>query len=162
MDVLLPRWEADGAMSAAFAVTALQKRFRTRFGRTESVALDGVDLEVPRGEAFGLIGPNGAGKTTFIKCLLAITHPDSGTVELLGGRPEDPRSRARVGYLPERLALPGAWTPRAFLASVARLKGLAADRASTDGLLARVGLSEAGDRKIRGFSKGMRQRLGLA
>ena len=50
-------------MPAAFAVTALQKRFRTRFGRTEAVALDGVELEVPRGEAFGLIGPNGAGKT---------------------------------------------------------------------------------------------------
>jgi ABC-2 type transport system ATP-binding protein len=149
-------------MPAAFAVASLHKRFRTRFGRTESVALDGVDLEVPRGEAFGLIGPNGAGKTTFIKCLLAIVHPDAGSVELLGGRPEDPRSRARVGYLPERLALPGAWTPRAFLASVSRLKGLAPDRAATDGLLARVGLADAGERKIRGFSKGMRQRLGLA
>ncbi len=149
-------------MSAAFAVTSLHKRFRTRFGRTESVALDGVDLEVPRGEAFGLIGPNGAGKTTFIKCLLAIAHPDSGAVELLGGRPEDPRSRARVGYLPERLTLPGAWTPRAFLASVARLKGLRPQRAGLDALLQRLGIAEAGDRRIRGFSKGMRQRLGLA
>ena len=149
-------------MPAAFAVTALQKRFRTRFGRTEAVALDGVELEVPRGEAFGLIGPNGAGKTTFIKCLLGIAHPDAGAVELLGGRPEDPRSMARVGYLPERLTLPGAWTARAFLASVARLKGLAPHRAAMDALLARVGLAEVGERKIRGFSKGMRQRLGLA
>jgi len=149
-------------MPAAFAVTSLHKRFRTRFGRTESVALDGVDLEVPRGEAFGLIGPNGAGKTTFIKCLLGIAHPDAGRVELLGGRPEDPRSRARVGYLPERLTLPGAWTPRAFLASVARLKALRPERSGLDGLLQRVGLADAGDRKIRGFSKGMRQRLGLA
>jgi hypothetical protein len=98
VDVAPPRWEALGPMPAAFAVTSLHKRFRTRFGRTESVALDGVDLQVPRGEAFGLIGPNGAGKTTFIKCLLGIAHPDSGAVELLGGRPEDPRSRARVGY----------------------------------------------------------------
>jgi len=149
-------------MPAAFAVTSLHKRFRTRFGRTESVALDGVDLEVPRGEAFGLIGPNGAGKTTFIKCLLGIAHPDRGAVELLGRRPEDPRSRARVGYLPERLALPGAWTPRAFLASVTRLKDLRVERAGLDALLARVGLAEAGGRRIRGFSKGMRQRLGLA
>jgi len=149
-------------MPAAFAVTSLHKRFRTRFGRTESVALDGVDLEVPRGEAFGLIGPNGAGKTTFIKCLLGISHPDSGSVELLGARPEDPRSRARVGYLPERLTLPGAWTPRAFLASVTRLKGLRPERSSLDGLLQRVGLPDAGERRIRGFSKGMRQRLGLA
>ena len=149
-------------MPAAFAVSSLHKRFRTRFGRTESVALDGVDLEVPRGEAFGLIGPNGAGKTTFIKCLLGVSHPDSGGVELLGGRPQDPRSRARVGYLPERLALPGAWTPHAFLASVTRLKRLRPERSELDGLLQRVGLSDAGHRKIRGFSKGMRQRLGLA
>ena len=149
-------------MPAAFAVTSLHKRFRTRFGRTESVALDGVDLEVPRGEAFGLIGPNGAGKTTFIKCLLGISHPDSGRVELLGGRPEDPRSRARVGYLPERLTLPGAWTPRAFLASVTRLKKLRPERSTLDGLIQRVGLADAAERRIRGFSKGMRQRLGLA
>ena len=147
---------------AAFAVASLHKRFRVRFGRTEAVALDGVDLEVPRGEAFGLIGPNGAGKTTFIKCLLAITHPDGGSVELLGGTPEDPASRARVGYLPERLALPGAWTPRAFLASVARLKRLDPSRSGLEALLVRVGLAEARERKIRGFSKGMRQRLGLA
>ena len=149
-------------MPAAFAVATLHKRFRSRFGRTESVALDGVDLEVPRGEAFGLIGPNGAGKTTFIKCLLGIAHPDSGEVALLGGRPEDPRVRARVGYLPERLTLPGAWTPRAFLGSVARLKRLRPERAGVDALLGRVGLSDAGERRIRGFSKGMRQRLGLA
>src|SRR6185369_3728126 len=149
-------------MPAAFAVTSLHKRFRTRFGRSEAVALDGVDLEVPRGEAFGLIGPNGAGKTTFIKCLLGISHPDSGQVELLGGRPEDPRSRARVGYLPERLTLPGAWTPRAFLASVTRLKRLRPQRPALDALLERVGLSDAAERRIRGFSKGMRQRLGLA
>ena len=149
-------------MPAAFAVTSLHKRFRTRFGRPDSVALDGVDLEVPRGEAFGLIGPNGAGKTTFIKCLLGIAHPDAGAVELLGGRPEDPRSRARVGYLPERLALPGAWTPRAFLASVARLKALRPERAGLEALLQQLGLGDAGERKIRGFSKGMRQRLGLA
>ena len=149
-------------MPAAFAVSSLHKRFRTRFGRTESVALDGVNLEVPRGETFGLIGPNGAGKTTFIKCLLGISHPDSGGVELLGGRPQDPRSRARVGYLPERLTLPGAWTPYAFLASVTRLKRLRPERSELDGLLQRVGLSDAGHRKIRGFSKGMRQRLGLA
>jgi len=130
-------------MPAAFAVSSLHKRFRTRFGRTESVALDGVNLEVPRGETFGLIGPNGAGKTTFIKCLLGISHPDSGGVELLGGRPQDPRSRARVGYLPERLALPGAWTPHAFLASVTRLKHLRPERSELDGLLQRVGLGLA-------------------
>jgi len=149
-------------MSAALAVSALQKRFHSGLRGAVTVALDGVDLEVPRGEAFGLIGPNGAGKTTFIKCLLGITHPDAGTVHLLDGSPHDPAVRARVGYLPERLTLPGAWTPRAFLASVSRLKGLRPDLSVLDGLLHRVGLTESATLRIRGFSKGMRQRLGLA
>jgi ABC-2 type transport system ATP-binding protein len=149
-------------LPAALEVTDLHKRFRSPLGRVEAVALDGVDLEVPAGEAFGLIGPNGAGKTTFIKCLLAICAPDAGTVSLLGGPPERAASRARVGYLPERLALPGAWTPRAFLASVARLKGIPPDPPALEALLDRVGLAEATGRRIRGFSKGMRQRLGLA
>jgi ABC-2 type transport system ATP-binding protein len=149
-------------MSAALAVSALQKRFRSGWRGAVTVALDGVDLQVPRGEAFGLIGPNGAGKTTFIKCLLGITHPDAGTVRLLDGNPQDPAIRAQVGYLPERLTLPGAWTPRAFLASVSRLKGLRPDLSLLDGLLGRVGLTDSSSRRIRGFSKGMRQRLGLA
>jgi ABC-2 type transport system ATP-binding protein len=149
-------------MSAALAVSALQKRFRSGFRGPVIVALDGVDLDVPRGEAFGLIGPNGAGKTTFIKCLLGITHPDAGAIHLLDGSPQDPRMRARVGYLPERLTLPGAWTPLAFLASVFRLKGLPPDPSLIDGLLERVGLTDSAGRRIRGLSKGMRQRLGLA
>src|SRR5262245_63052903 len=86
-------------------------------------ALDGMTLEIPRGAAFGLIGPNGAGKTTFIKLLLGIARPTSGEIRLLGGDPEGVEVRRRVGYLPERLHLPHAWTPPAFLASVARLKG---------------------------------------
>ena len=121
-----------------------------------------MDLSVPEGSAFGLIGPNGAGKTTFIKSILGIVQPSEGTVRVLGGSPEDPRIRARIGYLPERLHLPGSWAAPAFLATVARLKELKPDPASNLRLLERVGLTDALGRKIGGYSKGMRQRLGLA
>jgi ABC-2 type transport system ATP-binding protein len=121
-----------------------------------------MDLSVPQGSAFGLIGPNGAGKTTFIKSILGIVQPTEGTVRVLGGSPEDPAIRARIGYLPERLHLPGSWTPTAFLATVSRLKGLKPDAAANLRLLERVGLADAVGRKIGGYSKGMRQRLGLA
>jgi ABC-2 type transport system ATP-binding protein len=150
-------------MTLALEAAGLHKRYRRwPLGRAGQDALRGLDLTVSRGTAFGLIGPNGAGKTTFIKCLLGIAWPDAGQVRLLGGSPADPAVRARVGYLPERLHLPGAWKAPAFLAAVARLKGLVPHPAEVLALLQRVGLQDATDRRIGGFSKGMRQRLGLA
>ncbi|WP_342381713.1 ABC transporter ATP-binding protein [Myxococcus stipitatus] len=146
----------------AIEVSNLRKTYRRAFRKTGSIALQGMDLVVPRGSAFGLIGPNGAGKTTFIKSILGIVQPTEGTVRVLGGSPEDARIRARIGYLPERLHLPGSWTPTAFLAMVGRLKSLPPDAAGDLRLLERVGLSDAVSRKIGGYSKGMRQRLGLA
>ena len=153
----------DGEMGAPLALEArgLRKTYGGLFGPGQP-ALTGLDLAVGRGEAFGLIGPNGAGKTTFIKILLGIARASSGSVKLLGGDPEDVAVRRRVGYLPERLHLPHAWTPPAFLASVARLKGVDAPPAALSDLLGRVGLANDAGRKIGGFSKGMRQRLGLA
>ncbi|RKH40142.1 ABC transporter ATP-binding protein [Corallococcus llansteffanensis] len=140
----------------------MRKTYHRAFGRGGHEALKGMDLLVPAGSAFGLIGPNGAGKTTFIKSVLGIVRPTAGTVRVLGGSPEDPAIRARIGYLPERLHLPGTWKAPAFLATVARLKGLKPDAPALLRLLERVGLSDAVDRKIGGYSKGMRQRLGLA
>ncbi|MFY0575656.1 ABC transporter ATP-binding protein [Cystobacter fuscus] len=145
----------------AIEVVGLRKTYRRAF-RPGHEALRGVELRVPVGSAFGLIGPNGAGKTTFIKSILGIVQPTAGTVRVLGGSPEDPRIRARIGYLPERLHLPGSWKPHAFLATVARLKGMAPERAGIPRLLERVGLGDALERRIGGYSKGMRQRLGLA
>ena len=145
----------------AIEVVGLRKNYR-RLWRPGHEALRGVDLCVPEGSAFGLIGPNGAGKTTFIKSILGIVQPTAGTVRVLGGSPEDPRIRARIGYLPERLHLPGSWLAPAFLATVARLKGMTPDPAAHQRLLERVGLAEARGRRIGGYSKGMRQRLGLA
>jgi ABC-2 type transport system ATP-binding protein len=150
------------AIVPAIEVIGLRKTYRRAFGRRGHEALRGVDLSVPEGSAFGLIGPNGAGKTTFIKSILGIVQPTEGTVRVLGGSPEDPRIRARIGYLPERLHLPGSWAAPAFLATVARLKELKPDPAANLRLLERVGLADALGRKIGGYSKGMRQRLGLA
>ena len=146
----------------AIRVSGLAKTYTGLFGKKVFPALRGVDLTVPKGEAFGLIGQNGAVKTTFIKSLLGIVRPTDGTVEVLGSDPEDPKVRARIGYLPERLHLPDAWRPSEFILSVARLKRVRMDANAVTALLARVGLEEARGRKIGGFSKGMRQRLGLA
>jgi ABC-2 type transport system ATP-binding protein len=117
---------------------------------------------VPAGAAFGLIGPNGAGNTTFVKSLLGVVRPTGGRVRLLGGEPDDPRIRARVGYLPERLRLPSAWTPLEVLESVARMKRAAADRPRLLALLEEVGMGREAARRVGAFSKGMRQRVGLA
>ena len=146
----------------ALEAHGLRKVYRSLFRRQGQVALEGLGLTVPQGTAFGLIGPNGAGKTTFIKLLLGVVRPTAGGVRVLGGDPEDVRVRARIGYLPERLHLPASWTPPQFLASVARLKGLPAEPRALHPLIERVGIGDAMHRRIGGFSKGMRQRLGLA
>ena len=141
----------------------LRKSYRGMFRRTGGVeALRGLDLEVKRGAAFGLIGLNGAGKTTFIKTLLGIVRPTTGDVRILGKSPDDPQARAQVGYLPERLHLPHSFTPMQFLLGVARMKGLGGRDELATRQLERVGLGSDGQRRIGGFSKGMRQRLGLA
>jgi len=146
----------------AVEASGLQKRYAGAFGRGVHDALRGVDLVVPRGRAFGLIGPNGAGKTTFVKALLGIVRATEGSVRLFGMDPSDPRARARVGYVPERLALPPAWTPLEILASVARLKAVRLDQEGALALLRETGVVEAAGRKARALSKGMRQRVALA
>ncbi len=146
----------------AIEARGLEKRYGARLGRRAQQALAGVDLRVERGAAFGFIGPNGAGKTTFVKALLGVVHPTGGAVRLLGGDPQDPRVRARVGYLPERLRLSPAWTPVELLESVARMKGLRRTRAAALALLEEVGVAEAAGRRVGTFSKGMKQRVGLA
>ncbi|MFT3913725.1 MAG: ABC transporter ATP-binding protein [Anaeromyxobacteraceae bacterium] len=146
----------------AIEAQGLTKRYAGLLGRGGQDALRGLDLAIPGGTAFGLIGPNGAGKTTFVKALLGVVRPTSGTVRLLGGDPEDPKVRARVGYLPERLRLSPAWTPLEILESVARMKGVRLGPGGALRLLEEVGVAEAARRRTGGFSKGMRQRVGLA
>lgn len=147
----------------AIEAEGLEKVYRGWLGGGRP-ALAGVDLTVPRGSMFGLIGVNGAGKTTFIKAILAVLRPTRGEVRVLGGDPEDPQIRARIGYLPERLYFPRAWSGLAFMHSVARFKGLPSDvaRVQIPAQLQRVGLLQDAARRVGGYSKGMRQRLGLA
>lgn len=126
-------------------------------------AVDGVDLTVRRGELFGLIGHNGAGKSTLFKMMLGLIAPSAGELRVAGGPVRGPSfrvARRRMGYLPENLVLYDNLTGLEVLQFFARLKG--ADAAQCPVLLARVGLSDAGHRAVREYSKGMRQRLGFA
>ncbi|MFW6115615.1 MAG: ABC transporter ATP-binding protein [Chloroflexota bacterium] len=130
------------------------------------VAVDGLDLTVRQGEVFGLLGPNGAGKTTTILMILGLTEPTSGTVRVLGFDPErEPLSvKARVGYLPERLGFYDGLTAYENLAFTAKLNGLSRDEAGAriEAALSEMGLGEAAHQVVGTFSRGMRQRLGVA
>ena len=132
-----------------------------RFG--ERTALDGIDLRVPRGSAFGFLGPNGAGKTTIIRTLLGLTAADAGTMHVLGHAVPQERAQAlqRVGAIVEEPRFHMHLTGRENLRIVAAVRGPEAD-ARIDPALARVGLSERADQKVKSYSMGMRQRLGVA
>jgi ABC-2 type transport system ATP-binding protein len=133
---------------------------RKRYGR--QTAVDGVSFTVRRGEVLGLLGPNGAGKTTVIKILLGLVRPDAGEVMLLGRRGADPRSRARVGYLPELFRYQPWLTAGEVLALHVRLAGVPVSGEERQECLGVVGLADRADDRVGGFSKGMQQRLGLA
>lgn len=131
------------------------------FGDTRAV--DGVDLSVQTGELFGLIGHNGAGKTTLFKMMLGLLPATRGDIRI-DGQPVRGAAfrqvRRRIGYLPESLALYDNLSGLEVMRFFARLKG--ADPASCLPLLQKVGLADAARRRVRGYSKGMRQRLGFA
>jgi ABC-2 type transport system ATP-binding protein len=132
-----------------------------RFGERTAVA--NVDLRVPRGAAFGYLGPNGAGKTTLIRMLLGLTSATSGTMRLLGHPVPKERAEAlaRVGAIVEEPRFHGHLTGRENLTIVAAAREREA-QARIDGALARVGLAERADERVRRYSLGMRQRLGVA
>lgn len=129
----------------------------------------GITLQVKEGCIFGLLGPNGAGKSTFVKMLAGLHRPDSGQATVLGlplGRPE---ARRKFGYLPELFRFQDWLTPEEVLRFHGQLGGLrprdtraSEFRSRVRDVLELVGLSEAADRRVGGFSKGMQQRLGLA
>ncbi|HEX4702435.1 MAG TPA: ABC transporter ATP-binding protein [Pseudonocardiaceae bacterium] len=129
----------------------------------EVVALDGVDLDVAAGQVHGVVGPNGAGKTTLLGLLLGLSVADRGSLEVLG------KPVGRSFTAPDGVAGfvdgPGLYpslTARGNLAALARLRGPGAPTAGIDDVLGQVGLTDVAGDKIRGFSLGMRQRLGLA
>ncbi len=145
-------------------VSGLTKSFKGHLGIGRTVALDGLNLTVGRGEIFGLLGPNGAGKTTTIKMLLSLLRPDRGRIRLLGGPPSDKRVKARIGFLPENPYFYDHLTAEEFLDFYARLQGIpAAERRELVlATLGRVGLAGKEGVALRKFSKGMVQRVGLA
>ncbi|MDN4985240.1 ABC transporter ATP-binding protein [Bradyrhizobium arachidis] len=135
-----------------------------RYGDTAVV--DGIDFDIVRGEVFGLLGPNGAGKTTTILMMLGLTEISSGEISVLGFNParEPLRVKRRVGYLPDAVGFYDQLTATENLAYTGKLMGLArAERAlRIEQALQRVGLIDVASKRVATFSRGMRQRLGLA
>jgi ABC-2 type transport system ATP-binding protein len=135
---------------------------RKEYGR--NVALHDVTLEVEAGEVFGFLGPNGAGKTTTVKILLGLARPTAGQAHIFGRAVDDLAVRRRVGYLPENFRFQDWLTGAELLDFHGRLAGLPAkDRpARIAGVLRQVGLADRAHDRLRGYSKGMTQRIGLA
>lgn len=134
----------------------------SKYYANESV-LNNINLQIQAGECIVLVGHNGAGKTTLMKLLLGLTRPSSGSIEVLGENPATGSMMSRhqsLGYLPESVVFYEAMTGREVLRFYARLKQV--DNHACDKLLTLVGLENAADRRVGTYSKGMRQRLGLA
>jgi ABC-2 type transport system ATP-binding protein len=151
-------------MATVIEVTGLRKEYRSSFGKGRITALDGIDFQVGEGELFGLLGPNGAGKTTTVKILLGLTHATAGEAKVSGLPVSDPESRRRVGYLPEGHKIPNYLTARQALSIFGRMSGMSSEaiKRRIPLLLDKVRLTQWTDVRVKKFSKGMTQRLGLA
>jgi ABC-2 type transport system ATP-binding protein len=140
------------------------RRLSKQYG--DFTAVENLDLTIRAGEVFGLLGPNGAGKTTTVLMLLGLTEPTRGVVRVVGLDPtrEPLGVKRKVGYLPDNVGFYGGMTGRENLRYTAKLNGLAKTEAEAriDELLAEVRLTDAADKKAETYSRGMRQRLGIA
>ena len=155
------------AHAGAVSDDAIRTRGLTKRFRTGQVAVDGIDLTVPRGAVYGFLGPNGSGKTTTIRMLLGLVVPTAGQVHLLGEPMPQAAARVlpRVGALVEGPAFQPYLSGRANLVRLDAVDASAdprTSRARIDGALDRVGLGAAADKRYRQYSLGMKQRLGLA
>jgi ABC-2 type transport system ATP-binding protein len=151
----------SSAETPALLARGLSKTYR----RARRPALDKVSLEIPQGEVFGVIGPNGSGKTTFMCCLLGLLSCDQGHAEIFGLPPRSIEAKSKIGYLPERLRFDVWMTGRRFVAFHHHLSGGQEDERerAVESRLEQVGLDRsAWDRPIKGYSRGMLQRVGLA
>ena len=141
----------------ALELADVTKRYGSR------TALSGVSLTVPAGSSVGLLGPNGAGKTTALRLLLGFTRPSGGGVLLHGHDPMEPAAREGVGYLPERLVLPGRMSVRGFLRLHGSLAGLGGSHRekAVDEVMERTGIADRARDRLAGLSKGLLQRVGF-
>ncbi len=148
----------------AIDVRALRKTFRSGWREAPFVAVAGLNLRVRRGEVLGLLGPNGSGKSTTLKILAGLIAPTAGSATIFGQVAGSDAARGLVGYLPEAPQFPAHQTGREFLRYCAGLSSLPAAQAArrVADVIAWSGLGSAADRRLAAFSKGMRQKIGLA
>ncbi|HMZ51892.1 MAG TPA: ABC transporter ATP-binding protein [Candidatus Sumerlaeota bacterium] len=139
-------------------------RLKIRFKNRRRIALKPLDLTVEEGEIFGLLGPNGAGKTTTIKMLMGLHFPTSGEARIMGKPLGDNSVKEKIGFMPENAHFYDYLTGHEFLDYYGQLYGMPKElrRKRIPELLEKVGLSHAGELPLRGYSKGMQQRVGLA
>jgi ABC-2 type transport system ATP-binding protein len=149
-------------MSAVIEINDLYRSFKTHFWQKNTPALKGVTLEIQEGEIFGFLGPNGAGKTTTIKILTGLIKPDSGSVAVFGQPPRSREVRKRIGFLPELPYFYDHLSGFELLDLHVHLINLKSSRDDIHELLSKVGLKDAGSKRIRSYSRGMLQRLGCA
>ncbi|MBX3176972.1 MAG: ABC transporter ATP-binding protein [Candidatus Hydrogenedentes bacterium] len=152
-------------MSVVIETKGLTKIYESPFRGQDVHALKNLDLQVNAGEIFAYLGPNGSGKTTTIKMLLGLIFPTAGDIEILGEKDiTSARVRRNIGYLPEGAYYPDFLRGEEILSFYGHLYGLAGAelRSRVDAVLEEVGMAHARRRLLRGYSKGMRQRIGLA
>lgn len=146
------------------AIVIETQNLTKRYG--DVIAVDGLNLQIRPGEVFGMLGPNGSGKTTTILMLLGLTEPTAGSARVLGFDPmrRPLEVKSHVGYLPDQVGFYDELTARENLAYTAKLNGLSrpVSRKRLNDALARMGLADVADRRVGTFSRGMRQRLGVA
>jgi ABC-2 type transport system ATP-binding protein len=166
VETKVPASAVASSQTGDFAIrtSKLTKIYTGRFGRNAVVALNALDLEIRRGEVFGLLGPNGSGKTTTIKLLLGLIFPTSGSAEVLGRAPGNVLTNQRLGFLPEESYLYQFLNADETLDFYGRLFRIprVERKKRIDDLIHRVGLEHARKRAVRGYSKGMSRRIGIA
>ena len=143
----------------------LSKEYSSKFSKQKVNALNDFSFSVNEGEIFGLLGPNGAGKTTLIKILLAITFPTRGSAKIFGTDVKNYKAKTKVGYLPENHRFPNYLTGEQVLSYYSQLSGMKSGvnmRKRIDEMLTLMNLTQWRNTKIKKYSKGMMQKLGLA
>ena len=148
----------------AIAVKGLTKDFRIGLRGLKLRAVDNISFEIPRGQVFGLLGPNGCGKSTTLKIILGLVSPTAGEVSILGFPFATTAARSRTGFLPEAPYFHKFLSGRELVAYCARLSGVKPESVNqaVEEALSLTAMTEAGDRTIGTYSKGMLQRIGLA